>query len=306
MITLPVLLRFSRPHTIIGTIVSIVALYAIVCDRTDHWQPLLLVSALLVGITCNLFIVGLNQVADVEIDRINKPYLPLPAGDLSIPQAWGVVHAALVVSLLAALLVSPWLFAVVGIATFIGWAYSMPPFRLKRRHLPAAIAISTVRGVLINLGGFMVYDNLANGSVMVPAHVWMLAAFITAFSICIAWLKDLADVPGDARYGIITLAVRYSPRTALFAGHLLISGAYIGTLVFLGTYIPADTEDGVRTQVLFWGHLSLFALFLLNMLAVRTDRLESVKRFYTRFWLFFFAEYLLFLFAYIITNRPNA
>ncbi len=302
MITLPVLLRFSRPHTIIGTVVSIVALYTIVCDRTSHWQPLLLVSALLVGIACNLFIVGLNQVADVEIDRINKPYLPLPAGELSISQARGIVHTALVVSLLAAMLVSPWLFVVVGIAAFIGWAYSMPPLRLKRHHLPAAIAISTVRGVLINLGGFMVYDNLANGNVIVPAHVWMLAAFITAFSICIAWFKDLADVPGDARYGIRTLAALYSPRTALFAGHLLVTSAYIGAIFFLGTHTPTDAADGVRTRVLFWGHLSLFMLFLLNMLAVRTDRFESVKRFYTRFWVFFFAEYLLFLIAYCIPD----
>lgn len=301
MIPLPALLRFSRPHTIIGTVVSIVALYTIVCDRAGHAQPLLLASALLVGIACNLFIVGLNQVADVDIDRINKPYLPLPAGALNMVQARHIVCGALVVALATALFVSPWLLLVVGAAAFIGWAYSMPPFQWKRHHLPAAIAISTVRGVLINLGGFMVYDHLVNGPVIVPAHVWMLAAFITAFSICIAWFKDLADVPGDARYGIRTLAVMYSPRTALFAGLLLVSAAYSATLFFLGTHNATDAADAFRSRVLFWGHLALFLLFLLNMLAVHTDQPGSVKRFYTRFWVFFFAEYLLFLLAYSLS-----
>ena len=38
------------------------------------------VLALLLG---NLFIVGINQIYDVEIDTVNKPFLPIAAGELS-------------------------------------------------------------------------------------------------------------------------------------------------------------------------------------------------------------------------------
>ncbi|CAN0387979.1 unnamed protein product, partial [Ectocarpus sp. 13 AM-2016] len=31
----------------------------------------------------NVFITGLNQITDVEIDKVNKPYLPIPAGNLT-------------------------------------------------------------------------------------------------------------------------------------------------------------------------------------------------------------------------------
>ena len=298
------MLRFSRPHTIVGTVVSIAALYTIVCDRAQEGHPLLLASALLVGIACNLFIVGINQVADVEIDRINKPYLPLPAGDLSPHQAMMIVRTALIMALSVALVVSPWLFLVVGTATFIGWAYSMPPFRLKRHHLKAAIAISTVRGLLINLGGFMAYDHLANGHVVVPMEVWLLAGFITAFSICIAWFKDLADVPGDALHGIRTLAVSHSPRSALIAGHVLVAVAYLATILLLWLHAQSAIMDVPRTNVLLIGHGVLFISFMVNMLSVRLDRTESVKRFYTRFWVFFFAEYILFLIAYLLPVHP--
>lgn len=35
----------------------------------------------------NVSIVGLNQLYDVEIDKINKPYLPLASGEMTQSQA---------------------------------------------------------------------------------------------------------------------------------------------------------------------------------------------------------------------------
>lgn len=35
----------------------------------------------------------LLQLYDIEIDRINKPYLPLAAGDFSVPTGWALVVA---------------------------------------------------------------------------------------------------------------------------------------------------------------------------------------------------------------------
>ena len=49
------------------------------------------VLALLLG---NLFIVGINQIYDVEIDTVNKPFLPIAAGRISRSAAWWIVLAA--------------------------------------------------------------------------------------------------------------------------------------------------------------------------------------------------------------------
>ena len=59
---LGVLWRFSRPHTLIGTSLSIVALYAIAAslDRASGAADLL--WTLLAGACVNVFIVGINQV----------------------------------------------------------------------------------------------------------------------------------------------------------------------------------------------------------------------------------------------------
>ncbi len=41
--------------------------------------------ALLCG---NGYIVGINQIYDVDIDQVNKPFLPVAAGELSPGAAW--------------------------------------------------------------------------------------------------------------------------------------------------------------------------------------------------------------------------
>src|SRR3712207_8755450 len=42
-----------------------------------------LLGAMLACLCGNVYIVGLNQLEDVEIDRINKPHLPIAAGEFS-------------------------------------------------------------------------------------------------------------------------------------------------------------------------------------------------------------------------------
>lgn len=40
-------------------------------------------QALVPALLMNLCIVGFNQLCDVEIDKVNKPYLPLASGEFS-------------------------------------------------------------------------------------------------------------------------------------------------------------------------------------------------------------------------------
>jgi homogentisate solanesyltransferase len=44
--------------------------------------------ALLLG---NAFIVGINQIFDEDIDKLNKPFLPVASGEMSKKFAWTTV-----------------------------------------------------------------------------------------------------------------------------------------------------------------------------------------------------------------------
>lgn len=292
--------KFSRPHTIIGSVISIFTLYYIVCqDQVTQCLAYLFV-ALSIGITCNIFIVGINQIADVPIDRINKPNLAIPSGRLSVQEAKRIVLIALGISLALALYTSPYLFGIIALAATIGWAYSMPPFYLKQHHVTAALAISTVRGVLLNAGGFLVFNYLVNNTLEMPENVKILTLFIIAFSIVISWFKDLPDIEGDAKYNIKTFAILCSPRFVLITGNLLVGLAYLFTIYLKAVDFFRSEIPSIETCVLLVGHIFLLGLFMLNAYFIRLSEYSSIKKFYTRFWWFFFAEYALYFVAYAL------
>ena len=295
--------NFSRPHTVIGTVISTVTLYMIICEKDKMQHLLLLLMALIIGISCNIFIVGINQIGDVNIDKINKPYLPIPAGDLSMQEAKIIVYTTLLLSLSLALYVSAFLFFIILLSTAIGWAYSVPPLHLKRHHLSAAFAITFVRGVLINVGGFMVFNHIVNKSISLPENVKILSAFIIVFSVVISWFKDLPDIKGDSEYRIKTLAIVYSPKSTFIIGSMFIILTYLLTIFLKYLDFINSGTPSFQTTVLLYGHILLLGLFILNPFTVNLAQDRSIKKFYKRFWGFFFAEYMLYLIVYIWTNR---
>jgi homogentisate phytyltransferase/homogentisate geranylgeranyltransferase len=124
--------RFGRPHTVIGTLTSITGLYLIAVRRTPPPGVGDLAWTLVAGYGVNVFIVGLNQITDVEIDRINKPYLPIAAGDLTMTQAWWIVGVCGLVPVALALTQGAAELAGVLAGLAVGVVYSVPPLRLKR------------------------------------------------------------------------------------------------------------------------------------------------------------------------------
>lgn len=105
-------------------------------------------QALLSALLMNICIVGINQVYDVEIDRINKPYLPLATGELMQPEAAWIVSSTGAASIALGLASAsmPLVGTLVGSLT-LGIAYStdLPYLRWKRFPLAAAACILSVR-----------------------------------------------------------------------------------------------------------------------------------------------------------------
>jgi homogentisate phytyltransferase / homogentisate geranylgeranyltransferase len=284
-----ILWQFSRPHTIIGSVFSITALYCIACAGKNIEQHIgLYVATLFAALGCNVFIVGLNQIVDIKLDEINKPYLPLAAKTLSLKNAFVIIYVSLAIALIVSLLISLFLFLLITIILIIGVAYSVPPLQLKKHHLPAALAITIVRGFLVNVGMFLHFQNQINKGFTIPTYVWCLTIFIMAFSVAIAWFKDLPDTDGDNQYHIKTLAVLYSKKVALYGGFCLVVAAYFFMLAW------CYTTTQFNTNFLGIAHIVLLALFFLNLFFLKLKNKASIKKFYLRFWVFFFAEYVVF------------
>jgi homogentisate phytyltransferase/homogentisate geranylgeranyltransferase len=285
---LGVLWRFSRPHTLLGTFISATGLYLIAVaslpgSGLDH-----LFWVMVAGAGVNVAIVGVNQLTDVEIDRVNKPHLPLAAGELSREGAWRIVALAAAVPVVLALTQGVLETLAVLAALAVGAAYSLPPVRLKRFPVVAAICISGVRAVAVNLGMYGHFSLAFGGSLVIPDAVWALTLFVLPFSFAIAVLKDVPDREGDRRFRIATFTVRLGPRRAFRLGLAALVAAY-AAMVVLGPLL-VDDADGA---VLALGHG--LALALLLVWARRADPADpaAFTGFYLRVWALFFLEYVL-------------
>ncbi|TAE93963.1 MAG: homogentisate phytyltransferase [Oscillatoriales cyanobacterium] len=278
--------EFSRPHTIIGTTLSVMALYAIAQSTRLFVNPILLPLAFawLACIGGNIYIVGLNQLEDVEIDKINKPYLP---GE------W-IVIAAGIIAVVTAVLQGPFLLATVGVSLAIGTAYSLPPIRLKRFPFWAALCILGVRGAIVNLGLFLHFNwvlGLSRAkSVFSGWKVWVLTVFVIVFTFAIAIFKDIPDMEGDKQYNITTFTIELG-KPAVFN-----LSRWVLTVCYLGATLAGSVALSSNVNLVFLAVAHLVALGLMWFWSakVNLDEQKEIADFYQFIWKLFFLEYLIF------------
>lgn len=200
------LYKFTRPHTIRGTILASIAgtIRALVdtpgAFSSANWGAMLPraflgMFALLLG---NAFIVGINQIYDKEIDEMNKPFLPVASGEMSKRAAWFAVMTSCIVGpLIVNKLFPPLLFRLYMFGLALGGIYSVPPIRTKKNPLLAGLTIATVRGFLLNFGVYYAVKDAIGASFVWSPKVSFIARFMTAFATVIAVTKDLPDIEGD-------------------------------------------------------------------------------------------------------------
>ncbi len=306
---LKILWKFSRPHTIIGTIVSVTSLFIISnqiqgIGYLQNWGVLFVTLMSCLG--CNLYITGLNQIYDVELDKINKPNLPIASGELSTADAKKIAIVSLSIALFFAYIQNLYFGGLITSIAIIGSFYSIPPVRLKKYHFWAATAIAIVRGPLVNLGIYIHFYYTSHGlPITLNSEIILLTFIITAFSIGIAWFKDIPDYEGDKKFNINTLTVKLSKKKTLQLGLILVSSAYLISIIyafypeFIGLNLSPDPINDPSIKIAF-GIFQTICLIIICIsgLTLNTENQTSVKRFYMLYWVMFFFEYLGFVFLY--------
>jgi len=209
-------LRFLRPVTLPAPAAGVVGG---TIAATGGWPgdggPLLLalVSALLLTGASN----GLNQIADLETDRINRPDRPMPSGRMSRGQAWTIVVLLLLAAVPLALLVNTAYAICVAVTIPVTAAYSFPPLRTKRIPLLANATIATPRGLLLVVAGWAV------GGGVERTEAWILGGLAWLYILGAATTKDFADTKGDRATGCMTLPILLGPRrAAMFVAPFLV------------------------------------------------------------------------------------
>lgn len=291
--------KFSRPHTVIGTSLSVLALLAIALAATPPPVSLSEVAGswLVAWVAClcgNVYIVGLNQVEDIAIDRINKPDLPIASGEFAKRHAqqlvWLMGGLAIALALLSQ---NIYLMLTVGLSLVIGTAYSLPPVRLKRYPFWASVCILVVRGAIVNLGLYLYFATQLGLRAAVPARVWALTLFVLVFSFAIAIFKDIPDLEGDRQFNISTYTLRLGRKKVFSLARWVLTACY-GGLIVAAPFLPG-------VQPLFLMVAQTLGILSFWWLSRRVDLDPSPTKkdisypdFYQFIWKLFFVEYLIF------------
>lgn len=247
----------------------------------------------------------------MEIDKINKPDLPLAKGDLEKSTGIAVVLVALAISLGMSVLHPVYSTAGLQVALWgsfiLGTLYSLPPFRMKRHPLLAAFCIVAVRGTIINAGFYShalsaafsaTKEAAANVGVMhCLLNDWkcsLSSLFFGVFGIVIALMKDVPDARGDRIFNIKSFTVRVGQKRVFHAMKNLLTvlfGVVGGGMVKYATMAPTRGASLRRGLV---GLGCWIAGWSTNQEAREVNAEDSGKvyNYYMHLWKLFYLSYL--------------
>jgi 4-hydroxybenzoate polyprenyltransferase len=271
----------ARPFTLVAPALGFIsgALTAVGAAPREAWAPDLMIAPVLGATMAALLNAGnnaLNQIYDLDIDRVNKPKRPLPSGRLSIAQAWVFTNIAYVLALILAWLVAPgpalsvskggrhecfWLVAVAVVCTYI---YSVPPLRTKRLGIWANVTIAIPRGMLLKVAGWSSVKTIAG------VEPWYIGAIFGLFLLGATTTKDFADMEGDRRGGCRTLPIQFGVRRAAW----MISPSFVVPFLM----IPLGAWLGVLTGSFWWLQalgvvMTLYGVYVCYLMLRRPEEL---------------------------------
>jgi 4-hydroxybenzoate polyprenyltransferase len=266
-------LDLGRPFTLIAPALGFVsgAVTAIGAHPREPWSAAVLAYPLigaLMAAVLNSASNALNQIYDLEIDRINKPKRPLPSGRLTIRQAWVFTWVNYAVALWLAWLVAPEgrheCFWIVLVATVITFLYSAPPFRTKRLGIWANVTIAIPRGVLLKVAGWSAVKTI------VGVEPWYIGSIFGLFLLGASTTKDFADIEGDRRGGCTTLPIQYGVSRAAW----MISPSFVVPFLM----IPVGAELGILTGNYWLLHalgvfMTLYGVYVCYLMLRRPEEL---------------------------------
>ncbi|KAL6539683.1 hypoxanthine-guanine phosphoribosyltransferase [Orobanche hederae] len=297
---------------------SIVSVSLLAVEKLPDLSPLFftgVLEAVVAALLMNIYVVGLNQLTDIEIDKVNKPYLPLASGEYSVTTGVMIVASFAIFSFWLAWVVGSWpLFWALFISFLLGTAYSInvPFFRWKRFAVAAAMCIFAVRALIVQIAFFLhVQTYLFGRPAALTRPVIFATAFMSFFSVVIALFKfrdgngegggvveyrdpsheinessrptmgrgDIPDIVGDKIYGIQSFTVRLGQERVFWICILLLEMAY-AVAFFVG--ITSSSTWSKWTTVI--GHTLLGLLLWNRAKSCDWKSKASITSFYMFIW----------------------
>ena len=227
MKTLVGLLKLYRIDSFLITILSFgVTLLLVKKEAFDY-------SAVFLGLSLGTvfvnFIYSINSYYDADIDAINKPYRPIPAGQVSkqIAKVYIVFLGLLSLLVPICFMQNVWLFFTLYLFPLFGILYSNSLLPLKKQA-PFASLITALVLVLPSLIALLYAVEFA--------RYWYYVVLVFGYCICLVPLKDIEDVKGDTQHGSDNWSAIAGERKLLFGS--MVGLILLTTICIFFSYVP--------------------------------------------------------------------
>ena len=211
-------IKITRPINVLITF-CVIVIAAIICIRGEYVISKILFAAIAGASTAGAGNI-INDIFDLEIDKINKPGRPLAAGRLKLNEALGLYLALVIFSVALSAFIN-WPAFLIEVFTSI--ALFLYSFILKKVVLIGNLLISFLAGLAFIFGG-----------VTVGHFQYAVIPAIFAFLINLLreLVKDMEDLKGDSQKGVLTFPYKYGP---LLTKRLIFIFTFI---LILATFYP--------------------------------------------------------------------
>jgi geranylgeranylglycerol-phosphate geranylgeranyltransferase len=181
----------------------------------------------------------INDVFDVEIDKINKPNRPIPSGRIDRGQAKVFFGLLVVIGAVLAYLVSVLflLIALINIVVLYVYSWKLKPVAFVGNVAVAYLGASSFLAAGLILGDF---------SISTAVFALAVVSFLGTLSREI--LKDMEDAYGDFKEGARTLPIRIGMRWSKLVAYIILTGACLSLILpleVLSVYYLIGAVPGV-------------------------------------------------------------
>ncbi|MEN9217189.1 MAG: chlorophyll synthase ChlG [Gloeomargarita sp. HHBFW_bins_162] len=175
----------------------------------------------------------LNDFYDREIDAINEPYRPIPAGAIPLGEVIAQIWILLLSGLGLALLLDVWsghdwpvITTIALIGTLLAFIYSAPPLKLKQNGWLGNYALGASYITLPWCAGHALFGTLT------PTII-ILTLFYSLAGLGIAVVNDFKSIEGDKELGLASLPVQFGVQKAAWISAGMIDLFQIGVALYL-------------------------------------------------------------------------
>ncbi|MGN1322036.1 MAG: UbiA family prenyltransferase [Methanosphaera sp.] len=197
-------IEILRPGNAVMALIAVL-LMAII-GHTYNWEIILGAITVFIATGSGNTI---NDYCDYEIDKINKPYRPIPSGKIELKTALYYSLILFIIAIIMGFIISIENGVMVIICTILMIVYA---YDFKRRCLIGNITVSLLTSLTFVFGG------LITGDVIVSMLIGLFAFLMTLSREII---KDAEDVEGDLREHAHTFPIVYGKRNAIIVAVIL-------------------------------------------------------------------------------------